>query len=80
VKEAGDVMDAVAREGEDDHAADAYRDFMGPFVRILLSTDLIAAFGDAPGAACVTVRDGEITYSRFLFDRAPVPGSPRGGR
>ena len=25
----------------------------------------------APGAECVTVRDGKITYSRFLFDRAP---------
>jgi ketosteroid isomerase-like protein len=25
----------------------------------------------APGAECVTVRDGKITYSRFIFDRAP---------
>ena len=25
----------------------------------------------APGAECVTVRDGKIQYSRFLFDRAP---------
>jgi ketosteroid isomerase-like protein len=25
----------------------------------------------APGAECVTVRDGKITYSRFVFDRAP---------
>lgn len=25
----------------------------------------------APGAECVTVRDGRITRSRFLFDRAP---------
>jgi ketosteroid isomerase-like protein len=25
----------------------------------------------ALGAACVTVRDGKITYSRFVFDRAP---------
>ena len=25
----------------------------------------------APGAECVTVHDGKITYSRFLFDRAP---------
>ncbi len=25
----------------------------------------------APGAECVTVRDGKIAYSRFLFDRAP---------
>ena len=25
----------------------------------------------APGAECVTVNDGRITYSRFVFDRAP---------
>ena len=25
----------------------------------------------APGAECVTVSDGKITYSRFIFDRAP---------
>ncbi len=25
----------------------------------------------APAAECVTVRDGKITYSRFVFDRAP---------
>lgn len=25
----------------------------------------------APGAECVTVRDGRITHSRFIFDRAP---------
>lgn len=25
----------------------------------------------APGAECVTVTDGKITYSRFLFDRLP---------
>ena len=25
----------------------------------------------APGAECVTVQDGKITRSRFLFDRAP---------
>jgi ketosteroid isomerase-like protein len=68
--------------------AAAYREFMGPFVQILTSSKLIAAFGDdetalvmydtetvpvksAPGAECVTVRDGRITYSRFIFDRAP---------
>jgi hypothetical protein len=27
--------------------------------------------GSAPGAECVTVTDGKITYSRFVFDRAP---------
>jgi ketosteroid isomerase-like protein len=25
----------------------------------------------APAAECVTVQDGRITYSRFIFDRAP---------
>jgi ketosteroid isomerase-like protein len=25
----------------------------------------------APGAECVTVNDGRITYSRFVFDRTP---------
>jgi ketosteroid isomerase-like protein len=26
---------------------------------------------NAPGAECVTVKDGKITHSRFVFDRAP---------
>src|SRR5689334_11345627 len=30
-----------------------------------------APVADAPGAECVTVVDGKITHSRFLFDRAP---------
>jgi len=68
--------------------SDAYRDFMGPFVVILESAELIAAFGDdekavliyntdtvpvknAPGAECVTVKDGKIVKSRFIFDRLP---------
>jgi ketosteroid isomerase-like protein len=25
----------------------------------------------APAAECVTIRDGKITHSRFIFDRAP---------
>jgi hypothetical protein len=25
----------------------------------------------APAAECVTVKDDKITYSRFVFDRAP---------
>jgi SnoaL-like domain len=71
--------------------ADAYRQFMGPFVEILERADLIAAFGDdrtaivmydtatrpvasAPGAECVTVENGKITYSRFVFDRLPFKG------
>ena len=79
------VCDASAGRLE---GAAAYRAFMGPFVQILRSSKLIAAFGDeqtalvmydtetvpvpsAPGAECVTVTDGKITYSRFIFDRAP---------
>lgn len=31
----------------------------------------------APGAECVTVEDGKITYSRFLFDRAPFQAARR---
>jgi hypothetical protein len=31
----------------------------------------------APGAECVTVKDGRITYSRFLFDRAPFQTARR---
>ncbi|OLE27621.1 MAG: ketosteroid isomerase [Actinobacteria bacterium 13_1_20CM_3_71_11] len=79
------VCDAPAGRIE---GAAGYRAFMGPFVQILTSAHLIAAFGDdetavvvydtetvpvkdAPGAECVTVRDGRITYSRFIFDRLP---------
>lgn len=82
----GDIVcDAPAGRIE---GADAYREFMAPFVQILRRADLIAAFGDeeqavvvydtktapvasAPAAECVTVRDGKIVYSRFIFDRAP---------
>ncbi len=33
----------------------------------------------APGAECVTVTDGKITYSRFIFDRAPFDAARRTG-
>ena len=79
------VCDAPAGRLE---GAGAYRGFLGPFVQILTSAKMVAAFGDdqtalvmydtqtvpvqsAPGAECVTVKDGKITYSRFVFDRAP---------
>jgi hypothetical protein len=85
------VCDAPAGRLE---GAAAYRGFMGPFVQILRSSTLIAAFGDdrtalimydtetvpvpsAPGAECVTVTDGKITHSRFLFDRAPFDAARR---
>jgi hypothetical protein len=31
----------------------------------------------APGAECVTVKDGKITYSRFIFDREPFEAARR---
>jgi SnoaL-like domain len=79
------VCDAPAGRIE---GAEAYRAFMAPFVQMLISTELVAAFGDeeravvvydttttlvpsGPGAECVTVRDGRIAYSRFIFDRLP---------
>lgn len=85
------VCDAPAGRIE---GAAAYRAFMGPFVQILISSEMIAAFGDeetalvmyatetvpvkhAPGAECVAVKDGRITYSRFLFDRAPFEAARR---
>jgi hypothetical protein len=37
-------------------------------------TTLVAS---GPGAECVTVVDGTITYSRFLFDRAPFDAARR---
>jgi len=73
---------------------DAYREFLAPFVQMLINSQMIAAFGDeeralvmyntqtalvdnAPGAECVTVQDGKITYSRFIFDRAPFDAARR---
>jgi hypothetical protein len=67
---------------------------MAPFVQILRSASMIAAFGDeekalvmydtetvpvksAPGAECVTVRDGKIVHSWFVFDRAPFEAARR---
>ena len=68
--------------------AEAYRQFMAPFVEMLIATELLGAFGDdekalvmydtetslvksGPAAECVTVRDGKILHSWFVFDRAP---------
>jgi hypothetical protein len=75
--------------------AEAFRGFMGPFVDILTSSSLIAAFGDdekavlmydtdtvpvtdAPGAECLTVRDGKIRHMRIIFDRLPFDAARRG--
>jgi len=75
----------------------AFRAFLSPFAQQLISTELIAAYGDeeqalimydtrtplvasAPGAECVTVRAGKITYNRFLFDRLPFAEARRAAR
>jgi hypothetical protein len=34
----------------------------------------------APGAECVIIKDGKITYSRFIFDRAPFDAARSSGR
>jgi hypothetical protein len=77
--------------------AEAFRAFMGPFVQILISSNLIAAFGDdktallmydtetvpvksAPGAECLTVRDGKITHIRIVFDRVPFEAARKAVR
>jgi ketosteroid isomerase-like protein len=74
--------------------AEAFRGFMGPFVDIVTSSGLTAAFGDdetavlfydtntvpvkdAPGAECLTVRDGKITHMRIIFDRLPFDAARR---
>ena len=79
------VCDAPAGRLE---GAEAYRNFMAPFVDMLKNSSLVAAFGDddtalvmydtetvlvasAPAAECVTVRNGRIVHSRFIFDRTP---------
>lgn len=33
-----------------------------------------------PGAECVTVKDGKITYSRFVFDRVPFEAARQAAR
>jgi ketosteroid isomerase-like protein len=79
------VLDAPAGRIE---GAAGYRAFLSPYVGMLVSAEVLAAFGDAdravivynsattlvpdaPAAECVTVRDGKIAYSRFIFDRLP---------
>ncbi|HEX8770324.1 MAG TPA: nuclear transport factor 2 family protein [Acidimicrobiales bacterium] len=74
--------------------ANAFRQFMGPFTQILISSNPVAAFGDdnkavvvyetetvpvksAPGAECVTVKDGKITQMTIIFDRLPFDAARR---
>jgi len=68
--------------------AAAYREFMTPFVAMLVRAELFGSYGDdehaliaydtetrlvasAPAAEYLTVRDGKIVHSRFIFDRLP---------
>ncbi len=77
--------------------AEAYRAFTARFVQILVSSSVIASFGDqdtalvmydaetvpvrrAPGAECVTVRDGKIIHNHFIFDREPFEAARRAQR
>ena len=85
------ICDAPAGRIE---GAEAYRAFMGPFVKMLKSTKLLAAFGDdatamimydtqtalvesGPGAEWLTIKNGKIVYSRFIFDRLPFDEARR---
>jgi hypothetical protein len=88
------VCDAPAGRLE---GAEAYRNFMGPFVGILKNASLAASFGDdrtavlvydtetvpvasAPAAEHLTVTNGKITHSRFIFDRAPFDAARAAAR
>lgn len=79
------VCDAPAGQIQ---GSEAFRAFMGPFVKMLKGTKLLAAFGDdatsmlmydtqtalvesGPGAEWLTIKNGKIVYSRFIFDRLP---------
>lgn len=43
---------------------------------VMYDTDTIPV-KDAPGAECVTVRDGKIVHMRIIFDRAPFDAARR---
>jgi SnoaL-like domain len=43
---------------------------------VMYDTDTVPVKG-APGAECVTVKDGKITRSHFVFDRAPFEAARR---
>jgi limonene-1,2-epoxide hydrolase len=52
----------------------AYGDERQALIMYDTSSPLVAS---APGAECLTVVDGRITYSRFLFDRLPFQQARR---
>jgi hypothetical protein len=43
---------------------------------VMYDTDTVPV-KDAPGAECVTVRDGKITHMRIIFDRQPFDEARR---
>lgn len=43
---------------------------------VMYDTDTVPV-KNAPGAECVTVRDGKISYMRIIFDRAPFGAARR---
>jgi SnoaL-like domain len=43
---------------------------------IMYDTETVPV-NSAPGAECLTVTDGKITYSRFVFDRLPFDAAPQ---
>jgi hypothetical protein len=45
---------------------------------VVYDTDTVPV-SSAPGAECVTVEDGKISYSRFIFDRAPFQAAAPAG-
>jgi len=58
------ATDMIAAFADDDRAVVVYD----------TRTTLVAS---GPAAECVTVKDGKITYSRFVFDRAPFMAARR---
>jgi len=54
----------------------AFGDLQTALVMYDTETTLVKS---APGAECVTVSDGRITYSRFVFDRAPFDAARKNG-
>jgi ketosteroid isomerase-like protein len=50
-----------------------------PTALVMYDTETVPV-KNAPGAECVTVEDGKITQSRFLFDRAPFDAARQAAR
>ena len=61
------AAEMIAAYGDDDRALVMYD----------TRTTLVES---GPGAEYVTVRNGKITYSRFIFDRAPFDAARRAAR